>query len=314
MNIRLITSLLVLPFFQIGTAQVKSEKNLKNEFKNKPVMNTKTIYPEDGLTSISLYNVAFTVTDIEKSIEWYKNVLGFELKNKSTFTLPTGSANAAILALGDLKLELLQVPGGKKIPEMFAAVPLHLIPIGNKAIVFQVTDLKLATKQLEEKEVKFVWKEQYLAGDKMLSTMIEDVDGNKINIFQSNTTFEDSNPTSNFDAEEIAGKHLQLWSEKNIESRKKLIDELYSNTVKIYDPTTSFEGKEKMSDFISELQSQHPGYDFTLVGKVAVTDSSIKFNWKYEANKDGKKITGSDVLNIKNGKVDKIYVFVDELK
>jgi catechol 2,3-dioxygenase-like lactoylglutathione lyase family enzyme len=151
-------------------------------------MNTKT-YLEDGLKSISLYNIAFTVKNIDNSIKWYNEVLGFELKNKSKFSLPSGSADISILELGDLKLELLQVPKSKKIPEMFADVPMHLIPIGNKVIVFQVTDLKLATQQLEEKGVKFVWKEQFIAGDKMLCTMIEDIDGNKINIFQTNTTF-----------------------------------------------------------------------------------------------------------------------------
>lgn len=313
MNIKLIASLLLLTFFQMGKAQNKNEDNSKTNIKNKPVMTAKT-YSGDGLPSLSLYNVAFTVTDIDQSIKWYKDILGFELKNKSTFALPTGSANAAILALGDLKLELLQVPGGKKLPEMFAAVPMHLIPIGNKAIVFQVTDLKTATRQLEAKGVKFVWKEQYLAGDKMLCTMIEDVDGNKINIFQTNTTFQDLTAANNFDAEDIAQKHLELWGNRSTEMRKKLIDALYSDNVKIFDPTVSFEGKEKMNDFITELQSQHPGYIFTLEGKVSVNGSTIKFNWKYEGKKGGNKITGTDVLSIKKGAVDTITVFVDDLK
>ncbi|SFI05225.1 VOC family protein [Halpernia frigidisoli] len=273
-------------------------------------MNSKT-YTEDGLKSISLYNIAFTVENIDASIKWYKDVLGFELKNKSKFSLPSGSADIAILKLGDLNLELLQVPNSKKIPEMFADVPMHLIPIGNKVIVFQVTDLNLTTQQLEEKEVKFVWKEQYIAGDKMLCTMIEDIDGNKINIFQTNTIFEDEKIENNLSAENMAKKHLQLWNEKNMELRRNAIDLIYSDYIKFLDPQINFEGKEKLNDFITDLQSKHPDHAFSLVGEVLNHHHTIKFNWEFKSEKDNSKIMGSDILYLKNGLVDKISVFIE---
>lgn len=142
----------------------------------------------DGLLSMSLYNIAFTVADLEKSIQWYCDSLNFNLLGKTSFDFPTGSADIALLEGNDIKLELIKFPNGKRIEELFAPAPLHLIPIGTKAIVFQVENLKIASDELENKGVKFVWREQYLIGDKMLSTMIEDIDGNKINIFQTNTT------------------------------------------------------------------------------------------------------------------------------
>lgn len=142
----------------------------------------------DGLPSMSLYNIAFTVADLEKSIQWYCESLNFNLLDKTSFDFPTGSAEIAILEGNDIKLELIKFPNGKRIEELFAPAPLHLIPIGTKAIVFKVENLKIASHELEAKGVKFVWREQYLVGDKMLCTMIEDIDGNKINIFQTNTT------------------------------------------------------------------------------------------------------------------------------
>ncbi|TDO73093.1 catechol 2,3-dioxygenase-like lactoylglutathione lyase family enzyme [Flavobacterium chryseum] len=140
-----------------------------------------------GLASFSLYNVAFTVADLDQSIEWYKSIFGFDLVSRVTFTIPAGSAETAIIKAGELRLELLQVPNAKRIDELFAEAPQHLIPIGNKSIVLQVDDLAVASQELEEKGVTFVWRELYIAGDKMLCTMIQDVDGNKINIFQTNT-------------------------------------------------------------------------------------------------------------------------------
>ncbi|MBS7232629.1 VOC family protein [Flavobacterium psychroterrae] len=142
---------------------------------------------KNGLASFSLYNVAFTVADLDASIEWYKSIFGFDLVSRVTFTIPTGSAETAIIKAGELRLELLQVPNSKRIEALFAEAPQHLDTIGNKSIVLQVNDLAAASQELEEKGVTFVWRELYIAGDKMLCTMIQDVDGNKINIFQTNT-------------------------------------------------------------------------------------------------------------------------------
>ena len=275
-------------------------------------MKTKS-YLEDGLKSMALYNIAFTVNNIDQSVKWYTEILGFKLTTKSTFSIPSGSAEVAILELGDLKLELLQVPNNKKIPEMFADAPLHLIPIGNKAIVFQVTDLKLTTKELEKKEVKFVWKEQYLAGDKMLCTMIEDTDGNKINIFQSNTTFATEDAIAIVNSENTAAKHLELWSEQNSSIRRHKMEALYLNNVRFIDPFTNLTGKEKLNEFIMELQKKYSGFLFSLVGDVLYHNNTIKFNWEYSSHKDSEKITGTDVLILRNERVDKIMVFIDNL-
>ncbi|MHC0443116.1 VOC family protein [Flavobacterium sp. 3-210] len=146
---------------------------------------------KSGLASFSLYNLAFTVADLDKSIAWYKDIFSFELISRVTFRIPAGSAETAIIKSGNLRLELLQVENAKRIEELFAEAPQHLSVIGNKAIVLQVDDLAVASKELEEKGVTFVWRELYIAGDKMLCTMIEDVDGNKINIFQTDTIIGD---------------------------------------------------------------------------------------------------------------------------
>jgi catechol 2,3-dioxygenase-like lactoylglutathione lyase family enzyme len=142
----------------------------------------------NGLKSLSLYNIAFTVSDLEKSIFWYSNILNFNLFSKQSFETPAGKAEVAMLEGAGIKIELLKFPNAKRIEELFAPAPLHLIPIGNKAIVFQVENLKMTSDELEIKGVKFVWREQFMAGDKIFCSMIEDIDGNKINIVQKDTT------------------------------------------------------------------------------------------------------------------------------
>lgn len=142
---------------------------------------------KNGLASFSLYNIAFTVADLDQSILWYKYIFGFELVSRLKFAIPSGSAETAIIKAGQLRLELLQVENAKRIKELFAEAPDYLLAIGNKSIVLQVDDIAAASKELDEKGAKFIWHELQIAGDKMLCTMIEDVDGNKINIFQTDT-------------------------------------------------------------------------------------------------------------------------------
>ena len=137
----------------------------------------------NGLQSLSLHNLAFTVSDVEKAIQWYRDTLGFEVLRREIFTA-LGDAEIAFLQKSDIRLEILRVKDGFRINEMFAEAPAHLLPIGNKSLVLQVNDLHATTLELESKGVTFVWKEMNLTKEGMPSTMIRDMDGNFINIFQ----------------------------------------------------------------------------------------------------------------------------------
>lgn len=137
----------------------------------------------NGLQSLSLHNLAFTVSDIEKTIQWYEATLGFKVLTRTVF--PAIDAQVAFIQTSNIRLEVLQAQNGFRIEELFADAPNHLLPIGNKTLVLQVNDLHTATLELEEKGVTFAWKELDLTGKGDFSTMIRDPDGNFINIFQT---------------------------------------------------------------------------------------------------------------------------------
>jgi catechol 2,3-dioxygenase-like lactoylglutathione lyase family enzyme len=268
---------------------------------------------ENGLESFSLYNIAISVANIDSSIKWYQEVFGFKLISRSVFSVPAGSAEAAVIEAGGVNLELIHVPDAMRIEAMFAEVPKHLIPIGNKFIVFQVNDLVLATKELEKKGVEFVWREQYLAGKSMFSTMVKDVDGNKINIFQTNTIIGNERLNEPFDAEKIVKQHLSIWSETNEVARAAAVSKIYADDIKLVDPFFTSGGIEKVNGFINQLQANHPGYVFSLMGEVMSHHSVIKFNWSFDSKTGPEKITGSDIMMLQNGRVKTLYVFINDL-
>ncbi|OMQ07986.1 VOC family protein [[Flexibacter] sp. ATCC 35103] len=264
-----------------------------------------------GLESFSLFNVAFTVTDLDKSINWYSNVFGFKLLSRSTFKIPAGDAEAAIIEGNGLKLELLHVPDGQRIEALFAAPPAHLVPIGNKSLVLQVDDLAQASRELEAKGVEFVWREQNLIEGQMLCSMIKDIDGNKINIFQTNTTFGPNvAPVKAVDPSILTNAHIAIWSEYDSQKRKVLIDKLYSTDFRLTDPNGIVVGRDALNEFITELLAKYPGYTFTVDGSIETHHNVIKFNWNFGPKDNPAKIKGTDVLITQTGSINSLLVFI----
>ncbi len=135
----------------------------------------------DGLQSLALSNLAFTVKNIDATIKWYGEIFGFKVIKRESFSAI--GAEVAFITFSDINLEILEIKGQIRIPEMFADAPAHLLPIGNKTLVLKVKDLALATEELEAKGVAFVWKNMNLSENGSSNTMIRDLDGNFISIF-----------------------------------------------------------------------------------------------------------------------------------
>lgn len=102
-----------------------------------------------------MHHVAFTVNNLDESITWYKEKLGFTLVNK--FIRPVRST--ALLKKDDVQIELFGITGGPK------PLPLHrsdlledLNYVGTKHLCIQVNDMKKTIIQLQKKGVEFVTK------------------------------------------------------------------------------------------------------------------------------------------------------------
>jgi catechol 2,3-dioxygenase-like lactoylglutathione lyase family enzyme len=121
---------------------------------------------ENGLQSLSLHNLAYPVSDVENAIHWYGDILGFRILRRKIYTA-LGDAEIVFLQKSNIHPELLKVLDGFRIEELLTDAPAHLLPIGNKSLVLQVSNLHAVTIELEAKAVTFVWKEMNLTGDDM---------------------------------------------------------------------------------------------------------------------------------------------------
>ncbi len=130
---------------------------------------------------LTFNSIAISVSDIDASIEFYRDVLGFEVVSRTYFE-PV-SADVAFIGRGDVRIELLEVEGSARLPELDAAPPAHLLTQGFKAIVFDVGNLSTFTRFLNERGIEVVWEELVLDDAGSVSTLFRDPDGNLINVF-----------------------------------------------------------------------------------------------------------------------------------
>ena len=95
---------------------------------------------------------AISVADLDESIAWYEEMLGFQLIEKSYAGPP--QSMIAILQNGDFRMELFLHDDTQPMPEFFRDPDAHPRQQGPQHIAFWVDDLDGLMEQLTAKGVK----------------------------------------------------------------------------------------------------------------------------------------------------------------
>jgi len=103
------------------------------------------------LPQIAIHHFSVSVPDLEGSIAWYSEILGFAVESR--FEIEPLSAKAAFLKRGDLRLELWQVSGGEPVPESRRDPNSDLRTAGTKHVAFAVANLQRCLAELVKRGV-----------------------------------------------------------------------------------------------------------------------------------------------------------------
>jgi catechol 2,3-dioxygenase-like lactoylglutathione lyase family enzyme len=131
------------------------------------------------VSGLRLHNLALAAGDLENTVVWYENVLGFVVTERGR--LDSIGANYVMMEASGLRIELVSRPYAEHQRVDRTASPHHIDVLGYKAIVLETDDLLATTSALQRHGVEFVWTNRPL-GQRRCSTMLRDPEGNLINI------------------------------------------------------------------------------------------------------------------------------------
>jgi methylmalonyl-CoA/ethylmalonyl-CoA epimerase len=97
------------------------------------------------------HHCGISVPDLEDSIVWYRDMLGFSLKTR--LTLEKVDAKVAFMRNGDFQIELFEVSKASPLPDDRRYPDRDLLTHGTKHIAFKVENLKKVVDVLKERGV-----------------------------------------------------------------------------------------------------------------------------------------------------------------
>ncbi len=104
---------------------------------------------------LKFHHAGVSVPNLESSIAWYSEMLGFELVGKDY--LPQAKAKLAFLRRGDLRVELFEADGAAPLPEERRDPDTDVGTHGNKHVCFAVKNVRATVEELKRRGVDIVF-------------------------------------------------------------------------------------------------------------------------------------------------------------
>lgn len=135
------------------------------------------------MAEFTFHHGGVSVPSLNEAIEWYGQVLGFELERR--FYIEAARSHTAMVRKGPLRFEIFEVEGASPLPDDRRHPPRDVQTHGNKHVAFRVDDLEAFLAEMEEKQVDvaFVVREAFGKG-----CFIRDCAGNLIEFVEETTS------------------------------------------------------------------------------------------------------------------------------
>jgi methylmalonyl-CoA/ethylmalonyl-CoA epimerase len=125
------------------------------------------------------HHVGVSVPDINASIAWYRDTLGFVLERR--YVAESIPATIAVLKNGPMHVELFELSDAKPLPDERREPNQDLRTHGNKHVAFAVADVRLFAAELKQRGADIVWVKDFKFGS---NAFIRDNAGNLIEFVQ----------------------------------------------------------------------------------------------------------------------------------
>jgi methylmalonyl-CoA/ethylmalonyl-CoA epimerase len=101
------------------------------------------------------HHIGISVPDLDATIQWYSEKLGFQLEKK--FRIETIPASCAFIRNGSLRIEIFQPDNFKTLPAERRVPDTDNLTHGNKHGAFVVNDVPALHEEFKRRGVDIVW-------------------------------------------------------------------------------------------------------------------------------------------------------------
>jgi catechol 2,3-dioxygenase-like lactoylglutathione lyase family enzyme len=139
--------------------------------------------PDDARAATSgfaLANVALSTARPDLLAEWYRDVLGFEIRSRAP---GVEGVTTSVIERAGVGIDLIRVPD-QEPRETPLPPPDHLRVQGLRNLVFWVDDLVAADAHLERAGVPLLWRSREVPGIGTAITAFRDPDGNLVALWE----------------------------------------------------------------------------------------------------------------------------------
>ena len=131
---------------------------------------------------LSFHHIALSVANLDESIAWYKEMLGFEEVMRMNQGATIKEMKIGHIRRGNCYIELFEVPGAKPLPEYRRDPNADLAVHGLKHFGLQVDSVQNALKELKAKGVEVAMEPIDTPG--VAFTFIRDNSGNAFELIE----------------------------------------------------------------------------------------------------------------------------------
>ncbi|GAA5089583.1 hypothetical protein GCM10023210_14600 [Chryseobacterium ginsengisoli] len=294
-------------------------------------------------------HVGINVPDMNQAVGFFTNVLGFSPVT-TLGPIPLDDvwkkANHMQSATGPVTIKMIKAGTGANI-ELFeykdnkgSTQQPGGDDIGASHIAFYTNDIKQSVEYLKSKGVEFLG-EPFLmpSGDTEGESWVYFVTpwGSKMELvsYPNGKGYEKNNPAtilwspkninpsktdvnskilSEADMRSLIDTHFATWNESDLKKREALMKKVYADDIEMIDRHDILNGYKEISGFVDVLQSRNPKAKFTHIKPAEIHHNIARLFWQNGPSEKPDATTGMDLFVFENGKVKKLYVFVDDKK
>jgi len=111
----------------------------------------------------------------------------------------------------------------------------------------------------------------------------------------------------------LAEHYIALWNERDGERRQALLDQHWTDDAQYVDPLMRGDGPVQITGLIGAVQQRFPDFRFSLLGTADGHGEQLRFRWSLGPAGAQAPIEGSDVLLLRDGRIQRVIGFLDRV-